>query len=76
MKIDLSRSDLTVYRNRPLRLEHARGQVIRCLGGTVWITQPEHREDVFLADGEELGVESDGLVLVEGVGGTAALKRS
>lgn len=67
MKIDLSRSELTVYCNRPLRLENARGQVIRCLGGTVWVTQPEHPEDVFLTDGDEFGVESDGLVLIEGV---------
>ena len=49
MKIDLSRSELTVYRNRPLRLENARGQVIRCLGGRVWITQPERFDDVFPA---------------------------
>ena len=66
MEIDLSRSELTVYRNGPLRLSKARGRVIRCVEGRVWITQAGQWEDVFLGPGGTLCVASDGLLLIEG----------
>jgi len=67
MEIDLSRSELTVYRNSPLCLSKAGGREICCVGGRVWITLAGQAEDVFLGPGQSLRVTSDGLLLIEGV---------
>jgi len=50
---------------RPLRLSHARGRVVVCERGCVWITAPGVSSDIFLHAGQRWTVPVDGLVLVE-----------
>jgi len=57
--------------NRPLRLARARGRRIRCTAGCAWITAPGMVDDVFLRDGEDWRIDTDGLVLVEAIGSAA-----
>ncbi|UGQ47946.1 DUF2917 domain-containing protein [Massilia endophytica] len=54
--------------NRPLRLEHAGGQVVECLEGVAWITSYGQYTDFLLRPGQEFVVPNDGLTLVEAMG--------
>lgn len=55
----------------PLRLTRARGRVVACERGCVWITAPGQRDDIFLSAGQRWVVPVDGLVLVEAQGSAA-----
>ena len=52
--------------DRPLAFRGARGFRLECTEGRVWLTVEGQGGDFFLARGERLGIESDGLALVEG----------
>ncbi len=52
--------------DRPLAFRGARGFHLECTEGRVWLTVEGQSGDFFLAGGERLGIESDGLALVEG----------
>ena len=51
-----------------LRLRHARGQRVTCLGGSLWLSEAGRREDVHLQPGESAAIHSTGLVLVGSLG--------
>lgn len=55
----------------PLRLTRARGRVLACEHGCVWITAPGERDDIFLHAGQRWVVPVDALVLVEAQGSAA-----
>jgi hypothetical protein len=52
-----------------LRLSAARGRRILCTSGCAWITAPGLGDDIFLHDGQAWEIGTNGLVLVEAVGG-------
>lgn len=49
-----------------MRIEgDARGMVIGCTEGVVWLTQPGDGEDHFIAPGEMFAISRKGVVMVE-----------
>lgn len=59
------RLELLLAPDRPLRLEGARGHVIHCVAGRIWITAEGLAGDVFLVPGEHWTISANGLVLAE-----------
>lgn len=68
-KLGLDGLELRLRQDRPLRLTGARGRRLLCTEGCAWVTAPGTVDDIFLHQGEAWQVSSDGLVLVEAVGG-------
>jgi len=48
-----------------LTLDAARGALVRCLDGLVWITQDGDRADHIVAAGDSFRVDRDGPVIVQ-----------
>lgn len=49
-----------------MRIEgDARGMVVCCTEGVVWLTQPGDSEDHFIAPGETFAISRKGVVMVE-----------
>lgn len=67
MKIEFGAGELCLVKNHPLRLVGARGLLITCTAGIVWITQDGEADDIFLSLGEQYSLQRDGLVLVESI---------
>lgn len=65
MKIEFGPAELDLVKNHPLRLLDARGLVITCTAGIVWITLDGEADDIFLSAGEKYTLQRDGLALVE-----------
>lgn len=55
---------LELGRKQTLQLAQARGERVRCLRGTLWITQEGDREDHIVSAGEDFTVNRDGVTLV------------
>jgi hypothetical protein len=72
MKPDLKDSVLELLPMQVLRLHAAAGVTIDCDNGTLWVTQEGLARDDFLSAGESLCIVSDGVTLVEAVGGAIA----
>lgn len=68
MKIDLGSGELSLRENHPVRLSHATGVVVHCLGGRIWITTPGESCDLFLEAGQQYRIVQPGLTLVESIG--------
>jgi len=68
MKIELGRGELCLAENHPIRLRHARGVHIECTAGTLWITVPGQRDDIFLNPGQDFRIPNQSTVLVEAIG--------
>lgn len=51
----------------PVAFRGAKGAVVECLSGRLWVTIAGQPGDFLLAAGERLHVDSDGLGLVEGL---------
>jgi hypothetical protein len=56
---------LGLRRTQTLRLRDARGTLITCDEGTLWITQQDDARDVVIGDGEQFVVDRDGLTVVQ-----------
>lgn len=65
MQIQHASAEFVLNENHPLAARHARGVVIRCMAGRVWITLTGHADDVFLAAGESWICVGDGLLLID-----------
>ena len=68
MRIDLHAGELVLAENHPLAIRRARGTVIACTRGTVWITVGGEAEDIFLEAGQSYRIAGNGLALIEAVG--------
>jgi hypothetical protein len=64
MHTDLNLAATTLPRHALHRLEGARGQLVSCLAGTLWITQQGDRRDLILEAGDDALIERDGLTLI------------
>lgn len=51
-----------------LAIDAAAGARVRVLHGTVWLTEPGRRDDVFAASGAQVPLERGGRVLIEALG--------
>lgn len=62
--------------NEPLAFRGGRGMHVECTEGRVWLTVEGQAGDFFLAEGENLRIDSNGLALIEGLPrGTVRLVR-
>jgi len=66
MRMSLRNELIQLAEDRPLAFRGARGFHLECAEGRVWLTVEGQAGDFFLAKGERLSIESDGLALVEG----------
>lgn len=66
MWITLQHGSLRLAADTPASFRRARGTVLECTEGRLWITITGQAGDFLLAAGERLTVSSDGLGLVEG----------
>lgn len=67
MEIELPCSDIVLAPRRLLKLRRARGQIIACTAGKLWITTAGRSADVFLGAGESHTIDSHELVLIEAI---------
>lgn len=65
MNIKAPIARLALHRRDTLTLEAARGALVRCLDGFVWITQDGDRTDHIVRAGDSFRVDRDGAVVVQ-----------
>ena len=65
MNIKARIARLALKQRDTLTLEAARGALVRCLEGLVWITQDGDRADYIVAAGDSFRVDRDGSVIVQ-----------
>jgi hypothetical protein len=59
---------MNLHSGEVLRLPSARGMVVVCEAGHLWITEEAQPEDVWLAAGQRVRLVGDGLAVVEAKG--------
>lgn len=69
MKIDPGSGEFCLADNQPLSLRDARGVRVVCTTGILWLTVEGEAGDVFLHVGQSHRIISNGLALVESIGG-------
>ena len=65
MNIKARIARLALKQRDTLTLEAARGALVRCLEGLVWITQDGDRADHIVAAGDSFRVDRDGAVILQ-----------
>ena len=65
MNIKARIARLALKQRDTLTLEAARGALVRCLEGLVWITQDGDRADHIVSAGDTFRVDRDGSVIVQ-----------
>jgi hypothetical protein len=65
MNIKASTALLAIARGGTVTLDGARGALVRCLKGRLWITQAQDHADYFVDAGATFRVERDGPTVVE-----------
>jgi hypothetical protein len=64
MHTDLKLAATLLQRGQLQRVQDARGHVVLCLDGTLWLTQEGDTRDVVLEAGDEARIDRDGLTLL------------
>jgi len=64
--MSVPRGLLKLLTSRQAAMRRSRGVRLECTEGLVWLTVEGRSDDHFLAQGEQLRIDSGGLVLVEG----------
>jgi hypothetical protein len=64
MNTDLNLATTALRRGELLRVVDAKGVLLQCLSGTLWLTQHADPRDVVLEAGDEARIERDGLSIV------------
>ncbi len=72
MKIQLAGDEFQLGDGQALKITGARGLEIRCITGTLWLTEAGDGMDHFLASGQSYRLRGNGLALVEGIGRASA----
>ena len=67
MDLKFDRVELLLEARQTLRLTNAAGAQLHCVSGALWITQHRDRGDYFLAAGQSLRLDREGLTLVYAV---------
>lgn len=71
MRLDFENANLELDRMQSLALRDSAGLQVRCLQGTVWITQEGSDADQILKPGESFTLKRDGLTVICALGGAA-----
>jgi Protein of unknown function (DUF2917) len=64
MHTDLSLSATPMTRGQLQRLPDARGSLVLCLSGSLWLTQEGVARDIVLEAGDEARIDRDGLSIL------------
>ena len=64
MHTDLNLAATSLRHGQSQRLQDARGRVVLCLSGTLWLTQDGDPRDIVLEAGEEAQIDRDGLSIL------------
>ena len=64
MHTDLNLAATSLKRGQSQRMPDARGSLLLCLGGTLWLTQDGDPRDVVLEAGDEARIDRDGLSIL------------
>ena len=64
MNTDLHLSSTFLARHALQRVVDAKGTLVQCLGGTLWLTQEGDPRDIVLQAGEEALIDRDGVSLL------------
>jgi hypothetical protein len=65
MNIKATTALLALARGATLTLDDARGALVRCLNGRLWITQERDRKDYFVEAGSTFRIDREGPTVVE-----------
>ena len=72
MEIDWTGYEFQLADGQALRIARACGIEIRCVTGTLWLTEAGDGTDHFLLAGQSYRLRGNGLALVEGIGRASA----
>jgi hypothetical protein len=64
MHTDLNLATTSLKRGQMQREQDARGSLVQCLSGTLWLTQQGDARDIVLEAGDEARIEHDGLSIL------------
>jgi Protein of unknown function (DUF2917) len=64
MNIQLKQGNLQLARSRHVEVIDGRGASVRCIFGSVWLTQDGDPRDIVLGAGESFTLDRDGLAIV------------
>lgn len=64
MQIQLHDSNLQLARHGHIQVIDGRGASVRCLQGSLWLTQDGDPNDVVLTAGESFTLDRDGLAII------------
>jgi Protein of unknown function (DUF2917) len=67
MRLAIEHCAVQLDGNALLAMRGARGARVECVAGTVWLTIAGQNGDFFLRPGDRLLIESNGLVVAEGL---------
>jgi hypothetical protein len=67
MQLTIGKRVIRLEQDAPLAFCGARGVVVECVEGTVWLTVDGQAGDFFLRRGEKLRVDSERLALIDGL---------
>lgn len=67
MWMSLRNSVIQLNANKPVSFRDARGALLKCVEGVLWVTIDGQPGDYFLTAGQSLRIDSQGLAVVEGV---------
>ncbi len=71
MNSDLKLSATHLPRGALRRIDNARGALLVCLTGTLWLTQQDDPRDIVLEAGDEALIERDGTSIVSALSDTS-----
>jgi len=74
MKIKFGEGEVYLREHCPLRLSEARGIVVRCTRGVLWMTVTGEAGDIVLAAGESHRVRVAGRIVIESIGSDARVR--
>lgn len=67
MQLAIGKRIIRLEADAPLAFRGARGVVVECVEGTVWLTVDGQAGDFFLRRGDKLCIDSEGLALIDGL---------
>ena len=70
MELKYSSAQVGMQASEALALDDARGTLVRCLAGSLWVTQDGDRDDHLLRVGESMRIERDGPTVVQAMTGS------
>ncbi len=68
MHTELNLAATSLQRGQLRRLQDARGSLVLCLSGTLWLTQEGDLQDIVLEAGDEARIGHDGLSILSALG--------